>query len=1280
MDNKNRFVRCCYILLSISLMLAAYEVKGGFSHHSFILLTSGQPINAISVKRAGVSHRAFSLSEGENFIIAEEVRLNRPVAQVHISGTNYLTDYLLLTSGGRASVAADPNAIEQAEALHFSPCLSNETEGTVGTLLSDIATTNSVPYGQQPCDRRQAPLPGTLYINPSITRLTSESAEGSFTPTDDILVLTFSNTGKGIEELGIIDGQRMEGRVLENGSYRLMVRIGLFEEPFKFTLPQSLIFNPVASYYSPAPTPTDPEPEKRFIPPVKNSGSEQPEADPEKERTDADIAMVVYFCPDQSSRSGSATHTENHAETEIIFIQRSGAATNTESNHPNETKAAPETISVAFAPFAMYSDVRTATQKRSENQKAPEVKTRFTNTKDMIVDVVTTLKNLQPKMSNVENEQVDDAMKNPEDIRLLVNNTRQLIQLRSNYIASAKITDRKLINSVDKILMNSRILLICFLHTLDSEAFVTRGGLKGSDVLPVQLLAELCDGLKPTQSKLNIFEQDEYKFILTLKDIRLYVLGLILKVVDKYNEKEPDFNKAVAYAWQDLRKIIAFIAKNNIIDLDSNLEVSASWQIKVLLSLVASEMGDIETVLLLMQLTKKQLANAGRRSLSEIQDIFDMTLRILVDTLNQVEVEVEVDLASTLFSSFLKSAEVLKLDTSLLEAVIKRRQQQREHAQTKKSQKINQKADLWAEKEKRMSDKIRQKRQEAKKEAQRLRKKRHQSAKQHGKKTEPHSPTLSTATASDLPSEKNTIEPGNRLPLYEQGEQAFTEERYDEALEHFQNELLITSDPLQRARIMSSIADCYFFQGNFASRLSNQLTKAYDYYEDAERAAQSGNFPELDKDGFFKLACSIIDAIDDKLIESIRQAYRWHVEAIDELQKLKGEEEDSEVEELLSLLIIEAENQEELARSIKDGVTTLNKASELRRQAINNKKPDQRPSQRKEEQKVLDQLSHLQEKVTSQPIKGKGKGKKKRKRQTTQKENPDTTLDIEAELEKLKTGGAACQQELYDVLGKFSESAEKAREIKRNRKQKAQHSETPAPEAPASGGSELSSPAGLHHYLEQSQLNELLSSSGIIGFNAVDVPSNHWCMFEALERWLNLFPDRDDLVNNPTEGSELFYALGSRAKLMADENQDDQMLNQIAATFHVDAPGPQAWGTDEMLHRLIAPVLNLNILVLAVDFSEDRPVLTSAMYTRDAITPVPPEERNSAINRSDTIALLHINNHWQAVLPAAGFVQPASTGGNTTEPIENESIPLAGEPGLQGLEISPPEVPVSLPL
>ena len=179
---------------------------------------------------------------------------------------------------------------------------------------------------------------------------------------------------------------------------------------------------------------------------------------------------------------------------------------------------------------------------------------------------------------------------------------------------------------------------------------------------------------------------------------------------------------------------------------------------------------------------------------------------------------------------------------------------------------------------------------------------------------------------------------------------------------------------------------CYFFWGNFASKLRDLLAKAYDYYEDAQWAALSGNYPKLDKADFFKLLRTIIATIDDDLIESVRQAYRWHVEAIDELQGITEEKnanyDASEIEELLSLLILEAEDQNNLASTIKDGVITLNEASELRRQAINNKKPEQRQSEREEENKVLKQLTHLQEKVTSQPVKRKGKEKGKKARTT----------------------------------------------------------------------------------------------------------------------------------------------------------------------------------------------------------------------------------------------------------------------------------------------------------
>ncbi|MCW7552482.1 hypothetical protein NX722_07450 [Endozoicomonas gorgoniicola] len=1279
MNNKKQFVRCRHFLLSICLMLTAYEVNGGLSDHLFIFTKSSGSFNAISVNYAGVTRRTLTLGEEENFIIAEEIRLNGLTGRLRVSATDYVTHFLFLTPDGRAAIAANPDAITQAEALSFTPFLQDYYPlGTVGTLLSNNGITRSEPYNQQGHDPLKAQLPGSLYINPSISMSTARGGEQDSTALNDVLVLTFSNTDTTLSPQSFHD-RVVVGRVLQNGSYRLTIRIGQLDRPFTFHVPEQLILNPVKSFYVPSPTPEVPVPKHRALPSVRVPQPGQSEVSQANERTDADIAMAVYFYPRRGSQGGSATQPSNQANTDIIFVQRSGPAEATDLNSPNEeneTSSEEETIKFSF--FSMHSAVLAAVKKRKENQNsAPDKKNNLKTARRQMTEAMAHLQGYHEELADFTDETKDISLLNPKDIEQLIHYTRLLIQLHSDYIASGKMTNRTLINNVDRTLIYSRVIAIWFLHRLESESLVTSGGLEGSDVLPVQLLAELCDGLQPNQTKLNALEYSEKEVQALLNRTYEFVLKLLVRLTSTYRKKQPTFTLAVANVWQDLRRIISFLNEHNV--FDKGMTTVGVWSTKYELSIVATEMGDIDTLLLLMQLTEEELKDAGPEHFLEIRRLFGETQLILMMILQRF------DLPSTNFTSFIKSAKLLELDTSPLENAIEKQKQDRASALAEKSEKIKQKADTWAEEEKRKSDKLRKKMQDYQKAAQSLREKRHQAAKQHDKKPEPQSPAITTATANKA-SEKNTVKQNSGQSLYEQGRQAFTEERFKDALQHYLDVLSITSDPLQRARIMSSIADCYFFWGNFASRLRDLLAKAYDYYEDAQWAALSGNYPKLDKADFFKLLRTIIATIDDDLIESVRQAYRWHVEAIDELQGITEEKnanyDASEIEELLSLLILEAEDQDNLANTIKDGVITLNEASELRRQAINNKKPEQRQSQREEENKLLKQLTHLQEKVTSQPVKGKGKekGKKKGKKkgQPAQSQHPveaEPSTSIETELQRLETGEASYQQQLSKVLAGFREGIKRATQIKRLWEKKTQRSELSASGASASDTSKASPPSGKNHDLSQSQLSELLNSGGIRGYRVFNVPYNNWCMFDALERWLNLLSERDSSVNNPNEGFELFYRLAHRAKMMANYEPDDPELNQIAATFHVDGPGRQAWGTTEILHRLIAPVLNLNILVLGVDFSEGYPILTSAMYSRDAITPVPPEERDSAINEPDTIALLHINNHWQAVLPVARPAEPASTGGNATA-TDSEQVPPVQEPGLHRLEPLTPEVPL----
>ncbi|MET4694633.1 hypothetical protein [Endozoicomonas lisbonensis] len=1330
MDYKKRFVSCRHVLLSICLMLTAHEANGGLSDYLFVFTKGNRLFNAISVNYAGITRRTFTLGGEESFIIAEEIRLNGLTGRLRVTATDYATHFIFLTPAGRAAIAANPDAISQAEALSFIPSQDYyPLFGTVGTLLSNISTTRSESY-----DQLKAQLPGAIYINPSISMSTAGAGEHDFTPTNDVLVLTFNNTDK-TSEPDPINSPVVVGRVLASGSYRLTVRIGQLVEPFIFRVPPQLILNPVASFYVPSPTLAVPAPKPRWIPPVKDAQREQSEeASQDNERTDVDIAMAVYFYPGQSRHAGSGTHPVNQANTDIILVQRSGPAEPINLNSPSEENGASQEITtIEFSVFSMHSAVLAAMKKRRENQSsAPEVKLSLQAARRKMKDTVAHLKGYQAELADFSDETKDVSLMNTKDLEQLVNYTRLLIHLHSDYIASGKMTHRKLINTVDEALLYSRIITVWFLHRLKSESLVTSGGLESIDVLPAQLLAELCDGLQPTKPKLKTLKYNEEQIQALLDQACTLVLKMVVNLANTYKNKQPAFTLAVANAWQDLRRVVSFLAEHSLFDL--GMVPLSAWSAKYELSIIATEMGDIDTLLLLMQLTEEQLSDAGPEHFIEIQLLFDGTLRILVNILQQME------LPSANFTSFIKSAKLLKLDTAPLENAIEKRKQDNARFLAKQSEKIKQNGDIWTEEEKRKSDRLRQKMQDNQKKAQRLRKKRHQAAKQHGKKPEPQSPALSTATTNDPSSEINTTEQDSRQSLYEQGRQAFTEERYKDALRDYMEVLSMTSDPLQRARIMSSIADCYFFWGNSASRLRGLLAKAYDYYEDAEWAVLSGNYPKLDKDDFFKLVRTIIATINDDLIESVRQAYRWHVEAIDELHGIKEEKkvnyDAGEVEELLNLLILEAEDQDNLASSIKDGVITLNKASDLRRQAINNKKPEQRQSQREEEKKVLKQLSHLQEKVTSQAVRRKGKG------QAAQKQKPvkaEPSSSIETELQKLETGEASYQLQLSEVLEGFREGAKRAMEIKRYWKKKTQRNELSASGVSASGASQASPPSGIipiklsnpvmskpfesnreypeghkggvrshscsygddpqrrildsngcaigdfesaigiSHDLSQNQLNELLYASGVRGYEVVNVPYNHWCMFEAIERWLNLLSERDNSVNNPGEGFELFYRLAHRAKMMANYDPDDEELNQIAATFLVDGPGQQAWGTTEILHRLIAPVLNLSTLVLAVDFSEESPVLTGTLYSDNVISQVAPEVIGSTINWNNTITLLHINNHWQAVLPVAGFVEPAPTGGNATDTTESEQLPPIDEgQGVHRLEILTPETPLSL--
>ena len=81
-----------------------------------------------------------------------------------------------------------------------------------------------------------------------------------------------------------------------------------------------------------------------------------------------------------------------------------------------------------------------------------------------------------------------------------------------------------------------------------------------------------------------------------------------MKLTNTYKKKQPAFTLAVANAWQELRRVISFLAEYNVFDL--SMTPVGAWLTRYELSIIAAEMGDIDTLLLLMQLTEEELFDA----------------------------------------------------------------------------------------------------------------------------------------------------------------------------------------------------------------------------------------------------------------------------------------------------------------------------------------------------------------------------------------------------------------------------------------------------------------------------------------------------------------------------------------------------------------------------------------------------------------------------------------------------------------------------------------------
>ena len=489
--------------------------------------------------------------------------------------------------------------------------------------------------------------------------------------------------------------------------------------------------------------------------------------------------------------------------------------------------------------------------------------------------------------------------------------------------------------------------------------------------------------------------------------------------------------------------------------------------------------------------------------------------------------------------------------------------------------------------------------------------------------------------------------------LYWAGAQAYKESDTELALELFQKALDAQPDQLSRARILSTMADCYFVPGEKKLKsLFESYNKALAFHRQMEHEAQQQQRPTLDKNALNALSYQFLKAIET-LLEPIKQSTQLHSDALGALSLVdihSPEVDKAEAERLLLILIKEWEQLSSMSSRLRDGNDALIATYHLRQQIIKNLITTG-ATRISEETITRKKLETARKKMSSSGQK-KGKGVKRGKGiKDEQREDISIQDNLNTHYERLSK-----------ELGHFEQVASMAKALLDSWK-------SPQPrfgEQPAIKLSEkdwqairellasdvrlsrnmrkkLLTPNKLDNYLssltfimtrpEQSErLDNFLRT---LNLEEVDIAADHFCLFNAIMRWLQEHPDIAPEVDREMTGRQLFTMLAPKGIQLERAFPDNVEMQRIASAFTETGANYRAWGTDSMVHYLIAPWLNIPILVLATDVAREGGTVNGVLYDSGDSDPIY-EDQIASFMTNDTMVLIHRQNHWQVALPSTG--------------------------------------------
>lgn len=195
---------------------------------------------------------------------------------------------------------------------------------------------------------------------------------------------------------------------------------------------------------------------------------------------------------------------------------------------------------------------------------------------------------------------------------------------------------------------------------------------------------------------------------------------------------------------------------------------------------------------------------------------------------------------------------------------------------------------------------------------------------------------------------------------------------------------------------------------------------------------------------------------------------------------------------------------------------------------------------------------------------------------------------------------------------------------------------------------------------EALRLDGLKSLLKSMGYQLVNSPGDHYCMFHAIANWFNRFrPNLDNvpviyqnagvienirqsIISGPMNGMDIFnYFSGLALALAAQDMQDGEEDSAYIrlATLFTETPGPAIWADQNVLTDIFLPLTNRPVLVLGVQqAAEDN--FSGELYENGIFTVVNTiDDLVHTLRREDIAIFIHYQNHWELVLRSNESVQ-----------------------------------------